>query len=92
MFCEGKQYREYRVLQVFHSYGHLRFFLFFLFQFAKERFVFSSSMFSGELTVRRASCHRVSPERGLLGELIGCRSRKFPDKKSHTTYGFSCVF
>lgn len=59
--------------------GILEFFFSFLFKFAKGRFVFPSSMFSGELTVRPASCHKVSPEQGLLGELIGCRSRKFPD-------------
>ena len=66
-------------LKCFIPMGILDFFFSFLFKFAKERFVFPSSVFSGELTVRRASCHRVSPEQGLLGELIDCRSRKFPD-------------
>ena len=26
MFCEGKQYRQYRILDMFVSHGHLRFF------------------------------------------------------------------
>lgn len=56
MLCEGKQYRQYRILEVFGSHGHLRFFFssfflvfffvlfflfFFLYHFTKEGLLFS---------------------------------------------------
>ena len=59
---------------MFHSYGHLRFFLFFL--NLQRQDLFSQVQCSQwSWLLGGASCHRVSPERGLLGELIGCRSR-----------------
>ena len=46
MLCEGKQYRQYRILDVFGSHGHLRFFfssfflVFFFFLFFPYSFFF----------------------------------------------------
>ena len=42
MLCEGKQYRQYRILEVFGSHGHLRFFFssFFLSSFFFYSFFF----------------------------------------------------